>query len=212
MSNAEVNAASLIKIDMRTLHSGATYVLTPSKGKEGTSLNSYIQTANDILFTPFTHSARDDADLLYRHLAKDESIRTVVRTVSWAVFTDPQIGHFRLTEQKAREAGYEVGVGRQDFADQSKPKALSETEGFTKLVTNAETDELLGRISSANKAPRSSTNSSWQSNSVRQPTTSRTRYASTRPCRKALIPQRAGFTNSRERYFRCRSAHSAGLK
>ena len=92
----------------------------------------------------FTHSARDDADLLYRHLAKDEEISTADRTVPWAVFTDPQVGHVGLTEQEAREAGYEVGVGRQDFAEQGKPKALGETEGFVKLVTDAETDELLG--------------------------------------------------------------------
>jgi dihydrolipoamide dehydrogenase len=92
----------------------------------------------------FTHSARDDADLLYRHLAKDESISTADRTVPWAVFTDPQVGHVGLTEQEAREAGYEVGVGRQDFAEQGKPKALGETEGFVKLVTDTETDKLLG--------------------------------------------------------------------
>jgi len=79
----------------------------------------------------FTHSARDDADLLYRHLAKSEEISTKGRTVPWAVFTDPQIGHVGLTEQEAREAGYEVGVGRQDFADQGKPKALGETEDLS---------------------------------------------------------------------------------
>jgi len=92
----------------------------------------------------FTHSARDDADLLYRHLAKDEAISTEGRTVPWAVFTDPQVGHVGLTEQEARDKGYEVGIGRQDFADQGKPKALGETEGFVKLVTDADTDELLG--------------------------------------------------------------------
>ena len=92
----------------------------------------------------FTHSARDDADLLYRHLAKDEEISTEGRTVPWAVFTDPQVGHVGLTEQEARDKGYEVGIGRQDFADQGKPKALGETEGFVKLVTDADTDELLG--------------------------------------------------------------------
>lgn len=92
----------------------------------------------------FTHSARDDADLLYRHLAKDEEISTEGRTVPWAVFTDPQVGHVGLTEQEARDEGYEVGIGRQDFADQGKPKALGETEGFVKLVTDADTDELLG--------------------------------------------------------------------
>ncbi|MDS0478282.1 dihydrolipoyl dehydrogenase [Natrinema sp. 1APR25-10V2] len=92
----------------------------------------------------FTHSARDDADLLYRHLAKGKEISTEGRTVPWAVFTDPQVGHVGLTEQEARDEGYEVGIGRQDFADQGKPKALGETEGFVKLVTDADTDELLG--------------------------------------------------------------------
>jgi len=92
----------------------------------------------------FTHSARDDADLLYRHLAKDEEVSTEGRTVPWAVFTDLQVGHVGLTEQEARDEGYEVGIGRQDFAEQGKPKALGETEGFVKLVTDADTDELLG--------------------------------------------------------------------
>lgn len=92
----------------------------------------------------FTHSARDDADLLYRHLAKDEEVSIEGRAVPWAVFTDPQAGHVGLTEQEARDEGYEVGVGRQDFATQGKPKALGETDGFVKLVTDAETDELLG--------------------------------------------------------------------
>ncbi|MFC6616217.1 dihydrolipoyl dehydrogenase [Halopenitus salinus] len=92
----------------------------------------------------FTHSARDDADLLYRQLAKDEEISTEGRVVPWAVFTDPQVGHVGLTEQEARDEGYEVGIGRQDLADQGKPKALGEPEGFVKLVTDAETDELLG--------------------------------------------------------------------
>ena len=92
----------------------------------------------------FTHSARDDADLLYRHLAKDEETSTEGRVVPWAVFTDPQVGHVGMTEQEARDAGYEVGIGRQDLDEQAKPKALGETEGFVKLVTDIETGELLG--------------------------------------------------------------------
>lgn len=62
----------------------------------------------------------------------------------WAVFTDPQIGHVGMTETEARDAGYDVGIGQQDFAEQGKPKALGETKGFVKLVTDAETGELLG--------------------------------------------------------------------
>jgi len=84
---------------------------------------------------------------------ESEEISTKGRTVPWAVFTDPQIGHVGADRTRSTRSGYEVGVGRQDFADQGKPKALGETEGFVKLVTNAETDELLGRTSSANRAP-----------------------------------------------------------
>ena len=92
----------------------------------------------------FTHSARDDADLLYRHLVHDETIDATDRVVPHAVFTDPQVGHVGLTEQEAKEHGYEVAVGQSDYTEQGKPKALGETEGFVKLVSDAETEQLLG--------------------------------------------------------------------
>lgn len=92
----------------------------------------------------FTHSARDDADLLYRHLVHGEEIDATDRIVPHAVFTDPQVGHVGLTEREAEKQGYEVAVGQSDYAEQGKPKALGETEGFVKLVTDADTGELLG--------------------------------------------------------------------
>jgi dihydrolipoamide dehydrogenase len=104
-----------------------------------------VYAVGDVTGAPmFTHSARDDADLLYRHLAKDEPIDVSDRIVPHAVFTDPQVGHVGLTEQEAKEEGYEVAVGQSDYAEQGKPKALGETEGFVKLVTDADTGELLG--------------------------------------------------------------------
>jgi len=51
--DAEANAPDPFRIDMWTLHSGATYALTHFfKGKEGNSLDSYVRTANDVLFNP----------------------------------------------------------------------------------------------------------------------------------------------------------------
>lgn len=92
----------------------------------------------------FTHSARDDADMLYRHLIKDESINANNRHVPHAVFTDPEVGRVGLTEEQAREQGYEVAIGRSDYEEQGKPKAMGETEGFVKIVSDAETEEILG--------------------------------------------------------------------
>ncbi|MFU8869874.1 dihydrolipoyl dehydrogenase [Natronococcus sp.] len=92
----------------------------------------------------FTHSARDDAELLYRHLVEDESIDRTDRHVPHAVFTDPPVGRVGLTEAEAREAGRDVAVGRTEYQEQGKPKALGETDGFVKIVTDADTDEILG--------------------------------------------------------------------
>lgn len=104
-----------------------------------------IWALGDVVGGPmFTHSARDDADLLYRHLIKDEEIDAHDRIVPHAVFTDPQVGRVGLTEAEAREQGYEVAVGRSQYGEQGKPKALGEPEGFVKIVSEADTGEILG--------------------------------------------------------------------
>ena len=51
--DARANAGDLFSNDMWTLHSGATHALTHFfRGKEGSSLDSYVRVANDILFNP----------------------------------------------------------------------------------------------------------------------------------------------------------------
>jgi len=51
--DARANAGDPFTIDMWTLHSGATHALTHFfRGKEGSSLDSYVRVANDILFNP----------------------------------------------------------------------------------------------------------------------------------------------------------------
>jgi hypothetical protein len=52
-SDARANALNPIEIDLWTLHSGATYALTHFfTGKEGSALDGYVRTANDLLFNP----------------------------------------------------------------------------------------------------------------------------------------------------------------
>jgi hypothetical protein len=52
-NDAQANAADPFEIDFWTLHSGATYALTHFfTGKEGSALDGYVRTANDLLFNP----------------------------------------------------------------------------------------------------------------------------------------------------------------
>ncbi|GLR48779.1 dihydrolipoyl dehydrogenase [Sphingomonas astaxanthinifaciens] len=59
-------------------------------------------------------------------------------------YCHPQVASVGLTEAKAKEAGYEVRVGKFPFIGNGKAIALGETEGFIKTVVDAKTGELLG--------------------------------------------------------------------
>jgi dihydrolipoamide dehydrogenase len=56
----------------------------------------------------------------------------------------PQVASVGLTEAKAKEAGYQVKVGKFPFIGNGKAIALGETDGFIKTVFDAKTGELLG--------------------------------------------------------------------
>jgi len=49
-----------------------------------------------------------------------------------------------LTEQKARELGYDVKVGKFPFTASGKARILGEDEAFVKIVSESKYDEILG--------------------------------------------------------------------
>jgi dihydrolipoamide dehydrogenase len=59
-------------------------------------------------------------------------------------YCHPQVASVGLTENKAKEAGFEIKVGRFPFIGNGKAIALGEPEGLVKTVFDAKTGQLLG--------------------------------------------------------------------
>lgn len=59
-------------------------------------------------------------------------------------YCEPQVASVGLTEAKAKEAGYEVRVGRFPFIGNGKAVALGDSDGMVKTVFDKKTGELLG--------------------------------------------------------------------
>jgi dihydrolipoamide dehydrogenase len=59
-------------------------------------------------------------------------------------YCNPQVASVGLTEKKAREAGYDVRVGKFPFIGNGKAIALGEPEGLVKTVFDKKTGQLLG--------------------------------------------------------------------
>nr|WP_319571526.1 dihydrolipoyl dehydrogenase [uncultured Draconibacterium sp.] len=59
-------------------------------------------------------------------------------------YTSPEISSVGLTEAKAKEAGYEVKVGKFPYSASGKASAAGQKDGFVKLIFDAKYGELLG--------------------------------------------------------------------
>jgi len=66
------------------------------------------------------------------------------RMMPRATFSQPQVASFGLTEQQAREEGWEIKVAKFPFTANGKAQGLGEAGGFVKLIAEAQNGELLG--------------------------------------------------------------------
>ena len=66
------------------------------------------------------------------------------RMMPRATFCQPQVASFGLTEQQARDEGYDVKVAKFPFTANGKAHGLGDASGFVKLIADAKHGELLG--------------------------------------------------------------------
>jgi len=66
------------------------------------------------------------------------------RAVPAPIYTHPEVASVGLSEEEAREKGYDVQTGRFPFRPLGRAMALGETEGMVKVITESKYGELLG--------------------------------------------------------------------
>jgi dihydrolipoyl dehydrogenase len=68
----------------------------------------------------------------------------IYENIPGCTYCQPQVASVGLTEQKAKEAGYEIKIGKFPFMASGKAFAVGEREGFVKYVVDAKYGEILG--------------------------------------------------------------------
>jgi dihydrolipoamide dehydrogenase len=66
------------------------------------------------------------------------------RNIPGCTYTMPEIASVGFTEKEAKEAGYEIRIGKFPFTASGKAKASGHKDGFVKLIFDAKYGELLG--------------------------------------------------------------------
>ncbi len=66
--------------------------------------------------------------------------------VPWCVYTHPELAYAGLTEQAAREQGFDIVVKKDPFAGNGRAMIVGETEGLVKVIAEKRPDGTAGRL------------------------------------------------------------------
>ena len=92
----------------------------------------------------FTHTSYNDFEIVAANLLDREERRVTHRVSGYALYIDPPLGRAGLTEAQARASGRSVLVGRRPMTRVGRAIEKGETQGFMKVVVDAETRKILG--------------------------------------------------------------------
>jgi len=90
------------------------------------------------------HKASAEAAIAVEMIAGKSPVPIAEALIPRCVYAQPSVASVGLTEEAAKGEGYDVSVGRSQFAASGKANAYGKLEGFVKLVFDAETGRMLG--------------------------------------------------------------------
>jgi pyruvate/2-oxoglutarate dehydrogenase complex dihydrolipoamide dehydrogenase (E3) component len=92
----------------------------------------------------FTHTSYNDFEIVAANLLDGDRRRVSDRIGAYALYIDPPLGRAGLTETEARRSGRRIRVGMRPMTRVGRAVEKGETQGFMKIIVDAETKEILG--------------------------------------------------------------------
>ncbi|GAS96072.1 mercuric reductase [Mycolicibacterium canariasense] len=92
----------------------------------------------------FTHTSWNDYEIVAANLLDDDPRRVSDRITTYGLFIDPPLGRAGLTVEQVRRSGRKALVGKRPMTRVGRAVEKGETQGFMKVVVDAETQEILG--------------------------------------------------------------------
>ncbi len=121
-------------------------------GKKGITVDTSLKTnvphiwaAGDVTGTfLFTFVAGEQGKTAVMNAVGGKNIELRYDVLPRATFCDPEVASVGLTERQAREKGYNVKVGKFDYANLTRAIVSDETDGFIKIVAEGGSGLILG--------------------------------------------------------------------
>ncbi|KAF2956992.1 dihydrolipoyl dehydrogenase [Marinitoga sp. 38H-ov] len=105
-----------------------------------------IYAIGDIVKTPqLAHVASKEGEIVVEHIAGLETEKFIdLNKIPSAIYSEPQIASFGLTEEKLKELKIEYNKFSFPYRGVGKSVAIEKSDGFVKILTDKLTNEILG--------------------------------------------------------------------
>jgi dihydrolipoamide dehydrogenase len=103
-----------------------------------------IYAIGDVISGPMLAHKAEEESVAVAEIVAGKPGHVNYQTVPNVIYTHPEVASVGLTEEQAREQGYEITVGKFPFTANARARAMNDTEGFVKIVADKKTDRILG--------------------------------------------------------------------
>lgn len=90
------------------------------------------------------HVASHEGIIAAEHMAGEHTHPIDYTSIPGCTYCQPQVASIGMTEKAAKEAGYKIRIGKFPFSASGKAVATNEADGFTKVIIDETTEEVLG--------------------------------------------------------------------
>jgi pyruvate/2-oxoglutarate dehydrogenase complex dihydrolipoamide dehydrogenase (E3) component len=92
----------------------------------------------------FTHTSYNDFEIVAANLLDKDHRKVSDRIQAYALYIDPPLGRAGMTENEVRKLGKTALIGKRPMTKVTRARIKGETEGFMKVLVDAESKQILG--------------------------------------------------------------------
>lgn len=109
-----------------------------------TNMPGYLAIGDCVPGQALAHVASAEGIIAVEKIAGHHPHALDYNNIPGCTYCSPEVASVGYTEAQAKEAGYELKVGKFPFSASGKAKAVGQADGFVKLIFDAKYGELLG--------------------------------------------------------------------
>ncbi|MCC5800273.1 dihydrolipoyl dehydrogenase [Rossellomorea vietnamensis] len=106
---------------------------------------SHIYAIGDVIGgLQLAHVASHEGITAVEHMANENPHPIDYSLISKCIYSNPEIASVGITEQEAKEKGYNLKVGKFSFRAIGKALVYGESDGFVKIIADKDSEDILG--------------------------------------------------------------------